>query len=44
VYFEWVAGTDVQGYITEKGILGKRELMDIYLVREGWEQIWNVLD
>lgn len=44
VYFEWVAGADVEGYVTERGMLGKKELMEISWVRDKWEQIWEVLD
>ena len=44
IYFEWVDGEDVDGYITEKGVIGKRELLEIYQEREKWQDIWEILD
>ena len=44
VYFEWVEGKDVEGYITEVGVLGKRELAEIYREREQWQEVWSVLN
>ena len=44
VYFEWVPGANVDGYITERGVLGKTELLTIYEERQRWEYVWRVLD
>jgi translation initiation factor 2B subunit (eIF-2B alpha/beta/delta family) len=44
VYFEWVSGEDVEGYVTERGVLGKAELKEIHQERLKWEDIWKVLD
>ena len=44
MYFEWVEGRDVEGYVTEVGVLGKRELAEIYRERELWQEVWTVLN
>jgi translation initiation factor 2B subunit (eIF-2B alpha/beta/delta family) len=44
VYFEWIPGKDMDGYVTENGILGRQELQEIYWEREKWQGIWKVLD
>lgn len=44
VYFEWVEGEDVEGYVTERGILVKEKLLEIFREREKWLEIWKVLD
>jgi len=41
IYFEWVDGEDVDGYITERGVIGRRELLEIYQEREKWHNIWS---
>jgi len=43
IYFEWVEGRDVEGYVTEVGVLRKRELTEIYRERESWQEVWNLL-
>lgn len=43
VYFEWVEGRYVGRYITERGVLGKRELLEIHQERVKWQDIWEVL-
>jgi translation initiation factor 2B subunit (eIF-2B alpha/beta/delta family) len=44
VYFEWVSGEDVEGYVTERGILGRAELKEIHQERLKWEDVWEALD
>jgi translation initiation factor 2B subunit (eIF-2B alpha/beta/delta family) len=44
VYFEWVNGEDVHDYVTERGILAKFELREIYDQRLKWEEVWTDLD
>lgn len=44
LYFEWVSGEDVDGYVTERGILGKEELKGAVQEKKNWEEVWEALD
>jgi translation initiation factor 2B subunit (eIF-2B alpha/beta/delta family) len=44
MYFEGVEGRDVDFYVTEKGLLTRDGLKDIYRQREIWQDVWKVLD
>jgi translation initiation factor 2B subunit (eIF-2B alpha/beta/delta family) len=44
LYFEWVSGEDVDGYVTERGILGREELKEELEEKQKWEEVWEALD
>lgn len=44
VYFEWVEGERIGGYVTERDEIGKEEVKKIYDERLKWQEIWKVLD